>query len=1061
MRLSNFSVILTMVVLMVIGAALTPLIDVGIDPVGRQGKTLAINVSWPDVSAKVVEQSVTAPIEGLVSSLKGIANVSSNSYFGRSEVIVELKPEADVSSTRFEISSLLRQAYSRLPKGVGYPSLSGGEVRTAASSHNEDRLLLTYFINADMQPDAIKDYVERNVSKPLAKIHGLSKVEVTGTTERYIEITYNPDQLAACGLSSSHIADAIGNFIGRDEIIGEIKQTSPSGVTESIALHLATAEFAKSLEQMPIANIGGKVFYLNDLATFSYRDYEPNYYYRVNGMNTIYLNVFVPADAKVIPLSDAVQEKMEQIKESVGNGVYIKLSHDEAKQQREELFKLVSRTLLSLLLLLLFIWLTSRSLKYLAIIAIALAANLLIAVIAYWLFGVPLHIYSLAGITVSLGLIIDSTIVMADHYSYFRNRKAFGAILAALLTTIGALLVIFFLPKELQDNLYDFGWIIIINLTISLLVAYFFVPSLVDSLHYSSQRSRLRHGRAVVRWNRFYAGYLRLTARRRWIYYVLLILAFGIPVFALPSRLGYDENTYSEKERQELRWYERLYNETLGGHFFQTELKDRLSVALGGSMRLFAKSLEDYRSREGDEEKVLHIRAQMPLGGKASQLNEKMRLLEEYLKTFDEIKTFTTEINGRGGWVEVKFRDEWEHTGFPYILENKVISKLINIGGADWSTWGISPRGFSNALNLQYRQERIVVSGFNYSQLYRIAEDICDYMATNGRVKDLIIETPGREDEEDEFYMRYSGENFALTGQTAAGVHQSLAGMLRTSHAGHYRDRYVSSDIYLRPTSYDDFDLWNLHNAAVRTDSASVSVPDLMRIERRAAKNSIHRENQEYVLNVAFNILGSYTFQENYVKEVLEHFSRTLPIGFNCSKDTYSWHEDEGTKYWLILLVVVIIFFICAVLFESVRATVVIISIIPVTLIGTFLTFYFSGAEFGAGGFASLVLLCGITVNSGIYILNQYNLIRRAAPRVNAPVRQYIRAYNHKIIPVFLTVSSTIMGLVPFFIDGTEEPFWFAFATGVSGGLVFSFLAIVFVMPLFIPFRQRVRRGKS
>ena len=114
--------------------------------------------------------------------------------------------------------------------------------------------------------------------------------------------------------------------------------------------------------------------------------------------------------------------------------------------------------------------------RYLSIIAIALAANLLIAIIAYWLFKVQLHIYSLAGVTVSLGLIIDSTIVMADHYSYYHDRKAFQAILAALLTTIGSLIIIFFLPDELRDNLYDFGWIIIINLTLSLLVAYFFVP---------------------------------------------------------------------------------------------------------------------------------------------------------------------------------------------------------------------------------------------------------------------------------------------------------------------------------------------------------------------------------------------------------------------------------------------------------------------------------------------------------------------------------------------------------------------------------------------------------
>src|SRR5574344_2030425 len=583
MKYSNFTILLTMVVLMIIGAAVMPMLKVGTEPMERQGKTLTIQLDWPGVAAKVVEQNVTSPIEGIVTSVQGIERVSSDSYFGRSEIHVQLKPETDVSSIRFEISSLLRQIYSRLPKGVGYPSLSGGEVVTGASSHNENRLLLSYMIHADMQSDMIKSYVDQQIARPLQQVSGVSKVGVSGTNGRYIEISYDPVRLAACGLTGNNIAEAIQNFIGRDEIIGEIWQQTASGTMESVALRLATAEFSKSLEQMPIANRDGKIFYLNDLATYHYKNYEPWSYYRVNGMNTIYLNVYVPGDADVILLSDDVQEEMEAIRAKIGKDVYVEMFHDEAEGQREEVFKLVSRTLMSLFLLLLFVWMTSRDLRYLLIIAVALAANLLISAIAYWMFGIQLHIYSLAGITVSLGLIIDSTIVMADHYSYYRNRKTFLAIFAALLTTIGSLIVIFFLPKELQDNLYDFAWIIIINLTVSLLVAFFFVPSLVDQLHYNSCKKSLRRGRGIARWNRFYESYLRLTNHHRWIYYTLLILASGIPVPALPTQLGQDDFFYDEQSRRELKWYEELYNETLGSDFFQNTLKEPLSKVTGGS----------------------------------------------------------------------------------------------------------------------------------------------------------------------------------------------------------------------------------------------------------------------------------------------------------------------------------------------------------------------------------------------------------------------------------------------------------------------------------------------
>lgn len=60
-----------------------------------------------------------------------------------------------------------------------------------------------------------------------------------------------------------------------------------------------------------------------------------------------------------------------------------------------------------------------------------------------------------------------------------------------------------------------------------------------------------------------------------------------------------------------------------------------------------------------------------------------------------------------------------------------------------------------------------------------------------------------------------------------------------------------------------------------------------------------------------------------------------------------------------------------------------------------------------------------------------------------------IRAFNVKIWPIFLTILSTILGLVPFFFDGPSEVFWFAFAIGTVSGLVFSILALVFVLQVF------------
>ena len=101
-----------------------------------------------------------------------------------------------------------------------------------------------------------------------------------------------------------------------------------------------------------------------------------------------------------------------------------------------------------------------------------------------------------------------------------------------------------------------------------------------------------------------------------------------------------------------------------------------------------------------------------------------------------------------------------------------------------------------------------------------------------------------------------------------------------------------------------------------------------------------------------------------------------------------------------------------------------IIFVILVSYIGVFLTFYWFKLNFDQGRFASFVLLCGITVNASIYILNEYNAVRKRFPCL-APLRTYVKAWITKIIPIFLTVASIVLGFIPF-MEGVEmEEFWF------------------------------------
>ena len=989
----SFSIILTMCILMIIGIALIPRLDISNKPRPRQGKTLNVSYSWGGASAKVIEQNVTSRIEGLCASVNGVESVSSNSYFGWGQVTVELKKQASVSAVKFEIASLIRQVYGKLPKGVSYPDVSGGEVVTSKSEKSQTRQILSYTINGKKTDNEIRKIVESELKPKLERIDGVARVDVQGGTWKYMEISYDARTLSLYGITAYDIEEAIRVFMGRNVIIGDVMHTDENGERSRISLFLA--EEGKSLETIPIKSIDGKIVYLNNLARCELKDHKPSSYYRINGQSTIYLNVFAEPDVNINTVSADVKALFGDDGHVKVNGtglsdLHFNMVQDVAEDEYAEFRTLITRSAMSLVILLLFVYLSRRSIKYFTIITITLLANILMAVICYCVFDIRLHPFSMAGITVSFGLIIDSTIVMVDHYSYHKDYKAFYGILGAMLTTIGSLIIIFWLPEQLKKELYDFSWMIIINLGIAIVVSALFAPALVSRMKYECrQTGHIRNYRFVHAWGRFYDGYLRIVQHRIWRW-PILVMVTGI--FA---------------------WSLYLFIQTI--------------------------NTSDYHREK--EPPVLHIRGQMPLGGSVQELNEKVRTIEAFLTKFKEIKRFDANLSQWGGAsITVEFKPEYQKTSFPYLLENKVIGKLITIGGADWSTYGVSDRGFSNSLNLQYRSNSIEIAGYDYDRLYRFAEDMCRIMSKNPRVQDLCIQTPGHENQEEELYMEYDYEMLANDSVRISDVHNALRSILSESNMGYCRNENVRKDIVLHSNNMDDFDLWQLENSFVKVGGRDIRVSDLMKIGHREAKNCIPRRNQEYVLRVAFNVLGSYTYTSKYVKGIMDKFDAKFPVGFRCLNRDYYWEQSEGQQYWLIGLVVVIIFFVCCIMFESLYQAFVIILLIPFSMIGMFFTYHWGGVAFGTGGFAAMVMLCGLTVNAGIYLMNEYN----------NNGHHFVKAYNHKIIPIFLTVLSTVCGLIPFLIDGPEEEFWFSFAVGSISGLVFSIVALVFIFPMMM-----------
>ena len=1039
-----FSVLLIMAALAVIGVAMLPMLNVQYTPSPVERK-IDVSFTWPDASARLIEQSVTSRIEGALSAITGSESVSSRSSKGSGRVTIRFRKGTEMAAARFEVASAIRNLYPKLPEEVSYPAIS---IATGGTRESD---MLVYTIKADLPSRRIEEYVEAHMSTPLSQTEGVGKVSLSGVTPFEWVITFDPKAMEVNGISAADLAAAFRDYF-RSDVIDLTTLPHADGTDRSIVLKLRNRA-SLNFGDIPIARRNGRIYHLRDFATARWCEAPPSTYFRINGLNTITLSIGCEASTNMLRVAENVKEEMQRLQAAFPPGISATLTYDASEYVSGELHKIYLRTLLCVAILMLFVYLVSRDFNYLLIIAVTLAVNILVAVVFYNLLNLDIHIYTLAGITVSLGIIIDSSIIMVDHYSYYRNRRVFVSILGALLTTIGALGIVWLLPEKQQANLTDFSLVIVINLVVSLIVALLFIPALLDKfpLKRSMTVSSVKRRRLTVRVSRAYARFIGWGRRHRWLFIVALIWGFGIPTFLLPEKIE------PEKGETPGRGTE-LYNKIMEGRFM-TEHRSFLDKFLGSSLHLFHTATSRYNNFREPEQKVLYVNAGMAEGCTVQQLNDVVRHMENYICQFDEVDMFRTRITSYdNARIEITFKPEYENSGFPSMLKQELTSAAINFGGATWRVWGIDDNSFNNNIVSSYRSNQIRLRGYNYDQLAAYADRLIDSLSTNRRVSEPeIMDGDAWTLPHNEFTIRYDDERIAATGLDVSDYYTILNTMLYQSRLPSVYNGEELQQVILESGDRDRFDRWHIANAQVGIDSLRTKLSTVGTIEKHRTGISIRRSKQSYEILVGFDFIGSYELGKRLIERTVRQLNdEILPIGFRADSPSHNFgRKEKQQQAWLILLVVAIIYTMCTILFESLRKPLVIILMIPISFIGVFLSFGWSDFIFDQGGFAAFVLLCGIVVNAGIYLINEEDTC--AAISGKRGIALYLKAFNHQIVPISLTILSTILGLAPFLYDGPEEVFWFAFAIAAISGTFFSVVALLIYLPIFLPMRRNSR----
>ncbi|HSF55559.1 MAG TPA: efflux RND transporter permease subunit [Algoriphagus sp.] len=1028
--MTPFRVLIAFVVLGILGFAVVPLLSVDLNPRERE-PVLTVRYGIPRSSPEIIEKLATSPLEGAFSQLTELKKITSVSNYDQGSITLWFDKKSDMELKKFEVLALIRQVYPQLDERLSYPVVT----QSAQARDDFKTPILTYSVNGPFASFEIKKIADDVLKPALTQFAEVEEVQIRGANDLQVFVTFDVQKMQSFGISKTMLNTRITQAFGQ-QYPGTVYNNR--GETLFVTLDRKLNKLDQ-LENLAILQTGGMEVRLRDIAQVTLEEAEATRFYRINGNNSVTLTAFNRDGVNKVLLAKTLKTAIESAKVNLPQGFEVRLENDDTEFLEKELDKIYKRSGLSILILIAFIFLINRNWRYLSILFLGIVVNLSLTAMVLYFLKVDIHMITIAGLTISFGLVVDNAIVMMDHLHKYRNRKVFLALLAASLTTVAALLMVLLLPEEDRKSLTEFSIVVSVMLGVSLLVALFFTPAFYEVLFKESvQKGRkltLPKLRKRVDWLRRYELGIAFTAKYKKTFLTAILLLFGTPIFFLPAKW----------EGQE--WY----NKTVGNTFYQEEIRPYVDKALGGSLRMFVRGVYEKSSYREPAKTKLYVSARLPFGNTLDQMDFIMREFETYLKGVEGIEQFVTYvISGQYAQIEITFKEQYENGALPYQLKGKLSVKSTDWSGAQWNIYGVGQGFYTGGGGEGIPSFRVEMKGYNFDELERQADALAKKLKQHKRIPE--VNTNERlsynEQKTQEYVLRLDQNQIALGETNQFEVLNTLQDLSKPQGPSSYLELADQNyGLMLREREAESFSKFDLEQKGlISGEDRILKVSDYGTLNLETTTNALHKEDRQYIRVVAFEYMGSAKFGNEYLDEVLEEMKVLMPIGYEAEKQTWSWNSEKAQReYGLLGLLIVGIFFICTILFENFRQPFYIIFLIPISFIGLFLIFSLFDFYFDQGGYAAFVMLGGLAVNAGIFILNDFN--NRKTGVYN---RNILKSVAGKAVPILLTVLSTCFGLVPFLIEGQNEIFWFSLAIGTIGGLVFSMVGVFWILPVLM-----------
>ncbi|GAC1387907.1 MAG: efflux RND transporter permease subunit [Vulcanimicrobiaceae bacterium] len=996
-------ILFAVLVLLVLGVYAYTVVPAAIFPTMSFAR-IDVIASVGDLPPDQIRVAVALPLERAFQTLPSVTRVRSTSTQGSAEFIVEYASKTNVETDLQHVNEAVAQTRSLLPAQTSIVSV--------IINPNAEPVVSYAFESGTMSQTLLHELVEQSIVPQLYGIRGLGRVLVVGGPQREFHVDLSSAALSAHGLSAKDVSMAIAdaNTIAALGIRQQYYQAN-------VLVLDANIKDAAALRRVTVMDSQKNAIPLTTLGTVTLGVAPLQNQISFEAKHAVMLNAYGLPGADAVKMADAIKAKFNRIEAALPVGVHVAKFWDQTELVVESQRSLRDAILLGALLAVLVIFAFLRNLRMTLVAAAVIPLAMAIAVFILERTGQTLNLMSVGGLAVAVGLIIDDAIVVIENiarnfrvHPEMQKREVItlamqqlaAPMIASTLTT-----VVVFLPLTLLTG-----------------VSGFFFRALAFTL----------------------------TAA--------LLVSLGLALFVAP--LLADRLIHRAGEaHDDAPWIAKILGRYAPLLLWALNNRKKIYVAAGGVLLVTAALLmmlpSDFLPKL--DEGQLEIRYRMPVGTTLAASDAAATALERILHDDPAVSVEgrLTGLDSNGfspvpqsaGLMRVKLKPRSERDSYETVSERLRGRMNLAVPAAQLEFHQIL-EDIINDLSGAPAPIELELRGPEQTPLNALAESVAERI---GSVHGIADVASGVIYNDPTIRVAPVPSRLAALGLSSADIGAALTsttqGEVATSLAG--ESNLIPVRVRVPASSSDP------STASLATSSGMLSLREVAQVRLQRLSSDINEENGQRIVRVTANTAGvTLSSAIARIRGALETVH--LPPGYSAEiAGQYRAQQQSFSEFvTVILFAVALVFGVMLATFRSYRLPLVILTAIPLALIGVALGLFLTRTPFNVSSFMGLLLLVGIVVKNGILLIDVANQRRIAGDTVEEALLQ---AGQTRLRPIIMTTFAAIGGLLPLaFGLGSGSEMERPLAIAVIGGLSTATLFTLIVIPvLYAGFASRVQ----